>query len=1413
MSTVEYEQKVDVIPVYWQFFRGLNLDDLIIELIQNELDANASHTSISFLPDRLICQGDGEPVSEKGWERLATLFGAGEDVEAKRSGIGVKNHGLNACFGLGDDIIIRSDGVRLQKTLYRNGKDAEPSPGAYGAPVPDLEAPLFGCSVEVPYRSNTLMVTMGETFELGPTSPDLVRGLYRDACAGLPERLMGAVSPGVRNQYRLTLRHHQLGVVDIGWTAKRPTHRTGRNRKSFSLFRRECEVESHSPTTESRSVHEHVCTLRALFLDGTRPEIPGFFDPGVKDFRIEIAWSIDKKGRPQSTKGLRRYPIGYDEGFATALTGLGVHFSGPYRSDAGRHGISDRDRFNSCIDESCRDSLVDIMAGYLIPRHGGKALELYLVNGNPDSEWLPDIVRRSLNKRAIPLRGQTQNAGTKISSPKVRRRAKSGPMVPLGPRRVSAGGSRRIILPTFTWSDSEFSGLLSNICPKNEDQVSESIPAPVLRCLADIDSDGLIFTFDENDAVQRMQPLQTARWFPWASEAEWKKTLGDPEVAKRNLDVLKETIQNDKSRNASSIKPNLHLPDAKSEPRPLADLFIATVLPPSLPGRRQVPILHPSLQNHPLLQSRGWKPRQYTLDDFLDETDFHETSLNYRKQFWRWLRGSWASLSSPVRYRILTLPIWPTTTGDLVAFPALCEPKDSRVSSILRAHINRPSREIYTADMATRNGRGKFSVRRIPNIHEVRAFLSNRAVEFPKDRQLTSDEVHQFLSFEDDLAALASVSELKDSLAKLAARYAVALGGDLMLRSPAELLRSEGWVSRLYLLERHKINRPKKLLDRVEGWAPRETPTATQIADALREDGGRIDSYAPRIREYVKQSESEGTAPTGIQNLPCIPVEGELFSPSQLALKGRRDYWGLWKTVVKLSDINAETQRLYRKIGVVGGEPTETDSLRFFHWLQCQSSDVIAEHVDQILRHIKHGNGPRSWSAGNPEIAFIPVECDTNLVRLVTKSEATQNRARIAIPDHEPLEKRIRLYASDRPVGLAIVESQKVTEPITSELRALGLRTLRDAAGEPTRVVADGLDAHDPNHAFGRVILSLQTGAKGQQLRKRLDNLGLDDRRDKLRRNWRERLSVVKKVQLADSVFVTYRLFRRNFEVEESGQIDPENGTLYLRSDSDLEENFFDLVAERIFETPQKYLGPVLQRAYKLDFKERNPNYGVDESASETDYEAYEASDHAHDDGDLVETAGVHPAQIIDGSKNIPSPGPIPGGSGANSKTRIRPPATPSRSRIPTEDAQIANLKEVQYAWHCQICLATWAPSVLAPGSSYVSIPQNRQEVMHAHHCDHVNARGARHAGNILLLCRYHHMHFGDAITRSEILRSFVDMTDRIIAFASTDGKVRDVPGRLVNVKPPQLDSHVSLFFTEPHIEFWLTMASEEGVE
>ena len=207
-----FVQQFDSVPQFWQFVRGLRFEDLLVELIQNELDANASHTSISFMPDRLVCHGDGESVSEDGWRRLSFIAGAGDQVEAKRFRIGVKNHGLKACFRLGDEIILRSDGRKMIQTLYKDGYESQPSPGALPEPDPDDAAPPVGCSVEVPYRRKDLIVPKGESLTLGAPDEKLIDKLFRDACKLLPGRLMGG-GPSKGSQSVLTSPESPLARI------------------------------------------------------------------------------------------------------------------------------------------------------------------------------------------------------------------------------------------------------------------------------------------------------------------------------------------------------------------------------------------------------------------------------------------------------------------------------------------------------------------------------------------------------------------------------------------------------------------------------------------------------------------------------------------------------------------------------------------------------------------------------------------------------------------------------------------------------------------------------------------------------------------------------------------------------------------------------------------------------------------------------------------------------------------------------------------------------------------------------------------------------------------------------------------------------------------------------------------------
>ena len=775
--------------------------------------------------------------------------------------------------------------------------------------------------------------------------------------------------------------------------------------------------------------------------------------------------------------------------------------------------------------------------------------------------------------------------------------------------------------------------------------------------------------------------------------------------------------------------------------------------------------------------------------------------------FWRWLCVNWKHLKPRTLRRLATLPIWPNVSGCPRRLDELCQPANRRIASVMGNALDQPSGEILRSRMVKSTGRGALTLRGLPSIKEVEEFLSFRQATFPLDRGLSGDERKKFRDFETDLSVLAAVPQLKGVLEELGKEYGVALNGNGFLKKPAELVRCHGAVAALYLPSKHGIDRSDSILDRVIGWSARPEPSSSQLEDALREDSNRTNAYVQRLQAYVKQSRNEGTSPDGICDLPCIPVEEKLYCPSQLSLRGRRDFWGSWKTRIPLSGINSEVQQIFKDVGVVAGEPDQSSSRQFFEWLRLQPEGTIATHTDQILRQIQHRSGPCSWESTYPTIPFIPVEGSDGQVRLVTKLEAMNRSNRIVIPDFEPLQDRIRASEGNRLAELAIVESRGVREPITSELIELGLHSLRELAREPVSVIGEGNTGESPLY-FLQALNALQSGTMGLQLPRRLDRLGITRGQNKIRSNMRERLSGVKSVKTADIVTAKYRVARREFLVETAGRLDRDSETIWLRLGPEMEEGFFDVIADLIFEQPQQYLGSVLQRAYKMELRERNPRLTPQEEETQDEPDI----DEPENSGELTSQTGSHPLPTPDPSKNSPSPGPIPRSSGESGNSGKSTRTNSNRTQPADELAQIADLKENQYAWHCQACLSAAEPNTLAPTSSYAFRHQNRRQIMEAHHCDQVAAGGARHAGNLLLLCNYHHLFFGDAVSRTEIVRSFQSVVDHIVVFQSGDGSGQVVLGKLVKVHPPQRNNSIALFFTLEHLEYWKSKALEEEI-
>ena len=185
-----------------------------------------------------------------------------------------------------------------------------------------------------------------------------------------------------------------------------------------------------------------------------------------------------------------------------------------------------------------------------------------------------------------------------------------------------------------------------------------------------------------------------------------------------------------------------------------------------------------------------------------------------------------------------------------------------------------------------------------------------------------------------------------------------------------------------------------------------------------------------------------------------------------------------------------------------------------------------------------------------------------------------------------------------------------------------------------------------------------------------------------------------------------------------------------------------------------------------------------------------------------------------DPSRNIPKPGPIPmnatriprnnrsddGSTRRNSRQHVKDQAPE------LEEQHIKSLKQEHYASHCQMCLCERKPSELAPAESYVEHEEVRRKVVEAHHVDLKSSGGARHAGNLILLCKLHHDNYGRRLTRRRVLNALRDgALEKDILF-NTASRTRTIRGPVVKIEILDTGETISLFFTQEHADFWLNL-------
>lgn len=820
-----YIAQYDAEPEFWQFLNNLTHEDLIAELVQNELDAGSTRTSIRFEEDRLICEGNGKPVDGEGWIRLSFIRGAGKDAPRKRERIGVKNHGLKTCFRLGDEIVIRSDGKLTKQTLYRNGVENDPAPGTFKGPVPDRGAPERGCRIEVPYRTTRLVARYSEPFEFDAPDRQSLENIFRRACAEIPERFIGVIRPGMRSSYTIELSHHQLGsgMFEFRCTAARPV-------RGGKVFMRSCTSRGDGAVF-ALAMREEAFVFGCSLPPASTHEIPLFYK-AHGGFLAEVAWRVDARRKPNAVSGHLRYPITYTGTGGAARSGVGVHYSGPFISDQDRHGVSAAS-FNPIITAACDAALIAILRDHLIPKCGARALRLLVDPRSEDDERLREMTTALLAANAVPL------------ARRERRR------VQFGAREVAGGAVRPVVVPVYLWEPRRIVQTLVNLCPKEADRIDSEVPSEIVELLADEDLPGWKIThvtFDQTDVLPRMQPTRVTGFFPWPDEAAWHKELGNPRLAGDYLDVLL-AICDDRapsSQEIRALREGIRLPDTRGTARPLSELFVGNELPPALASLEMPALLHTTLAKHRLFKRRDWKLRVYSFEEFLEKVDFSQHSDATRRTFLMWLRKNWKLVPKKSASRLAALPVWPAREGGTRTLNALCLPRRA-IAEVLSGAICLPAAEVEGLRALRRKGRGALVLRSAPSSAELETYYSTRIDGFPSDRQLSLEEAESFRWFERDLTTLAGDRQIA---AWLSRQIAVGLSRDRHITPMGKLHRETPQVASLALLSGDLLDRASRVLDgifpprsevslRCDHARPRTRWRANQRADSAAESIGR----------------------------------------------------------------------------------------------------------------------------------------------------------------------------------------------------------------------------------------------------------------------------------------------------------------------------------------------------------------------------------------------------------------------------------------------------------------------------------------------------------------------------------------------------------------------------------------------
>lgn len=377
--------------VLTEFIQSHEPSAVLVELVQNEYDAEGTKMEVMFGKDFITLSGNGNSIDPAGWNRLSVMLGTGNvwssdrTIVPKMNSIGSKNVGLRSLFVFGDNIFIRSGGKQTVLDRFT---------GTLPSPLPEPSSKKRpGIHIQVPYRTSNKgslepFDVSKEQQALDSFSNDLAPMLLKLANTGAHKNLEEVVVSSERCQRKIT------------W--KQSVEQLASQFKDTIILHRTINMRD-SAKSGKKSVKriEELEFQRSILIpkEYREQDIPEYFKRPYGRVLFAASLRLQHGKIDISKPGIFYYPLGMNRNY----TGTAINISAPFKLDNDRTRIisPEMSPWNEWLLNEATGLVIQLIKSEWLERFQSDAFISLKQITNPVTSAFIDNVDSYLNNQAI----------------------------------------------------------------------------------------------------------------------------------------------------------------------------------------------------------------------------------------------------------------------------------------------------------------------------------------------------------------------------------------------------------------------------------------------------------------------------------------------------------------------------------------------------------------------------------------------------------------------------------------------------------------------------------------------------------------------------------------------------------------------------------------------------------------------------------------------------------------------------------------------------------------------------------------------------------------------------------------------------------------------------------------------------